>query len=110
MATHIEETSAGGTLRRARLTLDIDRALHTRIRVAAFREGISMREYIERILDEVVPEHVPEEEDELRPMTPDALERLQATREAISRGRVFSDSTAIVRHMREAESERLGQL
>ncbi|HEX6796243.1 MAG TPA: hypothetical protein VF116_00865 [Ktedonobacterales bacterium] len=110
MATHIEETAADKPARRARLTLDIDRALHTRIRLAAFREGISMREYIERILEEKVPEPAPEEEDELRPMAPDALERLRTTREAISRGRVFSDSNQIVRQMREERSQHLGQL
>ncbi len=110
MATHIENTTAGRRPQRARLTLDIDRALHTRIRLAAFREGTSMREYIERILAQAVPEPAAEGEDELHPMAPDALERLQATREAISRGRVFSDSTEIVRQMREDRSRHLAQL
>lgn len=110
MTTHIEQTTADKPARRARLTLDIDRALHTRIRLAAFGEGISMREYIERILDEAVPESTTAEEDELHPMAPDALERLQAAREAISHGRVFSDSAQIVRQMREEQSRYLGQL
>lgn len=110
MATHTEETTAAQHPGRSRLTLDIDRALHTRIRLAAFREGISMREYIERILEAQVPEPTTDEEDELRPMAPDALERLRATREAISQGRVFSDSTQIVRQMRKEQSRHLGQL
>lgn len=111
MTTHAEATSAGKPARRARLTLDIDRALHTRIRMAAFREGISMRAYIEHILeDAVAPEPTSEEEDELHPMVADALDRLRAARAAISRGHVFSDSTEIVQQMREDRSEHLGQL
>lgn len=107
MATHLEETSAGQHPRRARLTLDIDRALHTRIRMAAFREGISMREYIERILEEEVPSAQVSEWTERRPVTPDVIERL---REGLRQQPMQPDSTDLIRRMREERSEHLASL
>ncbi|HKS71005.1 MAG TPA: hypothetical protein VJQ45_11320 [Ktedonobacterales bacterium] len=107
MATHIEEAAARQHSRRARLTLDIDRALHTRIRLAAFREGISMREYIERILDEVVPSAQASEWTERQPISPDVIERL---REALLQQPMQPDSTDLIRRMREERSEHLASL
>ena len=107
MATHIEETASGQHPRRARLTLDIDRALHTRIRLAAFREGISMREYIERILDSAVPAAQTSEWTERRPVPPDIVERL---REGLSQQPMQPDSTELIRRMREERSEHLTSL
>lgn len=107
MATHIEETSAGTPARRSRLTLDIDRALHTRIRMAAFREGISMREYIERILVSAVPSTPAAEWNEQRPITPDVVERL---REDLRQQPMQPDSTELIRRMREERSEHLASL
>lgn len=107
MTTHIEETTADKPARRARLTLDIDRALHTRIRMAAFREGISMREYIERILEEVVPSARAAEWTERRPITPEVVERL---RESLLQQPMQPDSTELIRRMREERSEHLASL
>lgn len=107
MATHVEETASGQHPQRARLTLDIDRALHSRIRLAAFREGISMREYIERILDEAVPAAQTSEWTERRPITPDVVERL---REALLQQPMQPDSTDLIRRMREERSEHLASL
>jgi hypothetical protein len=107
MATHIVETSASKPARRARLTLDIDRALHTRIRMAAFREGISMREYIERILDEVVPSAQASEWTERQPISPDVVERLRA---GLLQQPLQPDSTDLIRRMREERSEHLASL
>lgn len=107
MATHTEETTAAQHPRRARLTLDIDRALHMRIRLAAFREGVSMREYIERILDKTVPSAQASEWTERRPITPDVVERLRAE---LLQQPMQPDSTDLIRRMREERSEHLASL
>ena len=56
MATQTERTDAERERehegKRARLTLDLDPALHMRIKMAAAQQRLSMREYIERILRE----------------------------------------------------------
>jgi hypothetical protein len=101
---HDTDASAGSAGRRSRLTLDLDPELHLRIKIAAAHAGLSMREYLEQMLRESVPE-LPLN---MRPTgsgpAPDILERLARTRRVLSGGRTVSDSTEIVRQMRDEQA------
>lgn len=89
---------------RSRLTLDLDPELHLRVKIAAAHAGLSMREYLERILRESVPALVRNARPEGRPISPDVLEMLRRTREEVSQGRILPDSTEIVRQMRDEQA------
>ena len=97
-----------GMTERKRLTLDLDPELHLRIKVVAAHAHLSMREYLEEILRQTVPP-APQATEVVRqstPMTaPDILERLARTRQALSRGGVVSDSTEVIRRMRDEQLE-----
>ena len=99
---------------RPRLMIDISPELRRRIKIAAAQRDISIREYIERILEEAVPEvEVSTAEEQSRPVSRESLERLLRTREEIiqeRQGKPFSDSTELIRQMREERSKYLGDL
>jgi hypothetical protein len=93
---------------RKRLTLDLDPELHLRIKIAAAQAHLSMREYLEEILRQTVP-LAPREIGVVRqsmPVTaPDIFARLARTRRALSGGRMVSDSTEIIRRMRDEQPD-----
>jgi hypothetical protein len=91
-------------MRRSRLTLDLDPELHLRIKVAAARQGLSMREYLERMLRENVPTLPQQTPPDRHPISPDVLGMLRRTREEVSGGRILPDSTPIVRQMRDEQA------
>ena len=99
---------------RPRLMIDISPELRRRIKVAAAKKDLSMNEYVGRILEEAVPpEKATTAEGQPRPVSRESLERLLRTREQIMQrrqGRPFSDSTEIIRQMREERSKYLGEL
>jgi HicB-like protein involved in pilus formation len=97
-----DEREHGREGKRARLTLDLDPALHMRIKIAAAQQRLSMREYIERILREVVPEAREAGWTEARPITPEVLAML---RERLAQQPVQPDSTELIWRMREERSE-----
>lgn len=100
--------------KRPRLMIDISPELRRRIKIAAAQKDVSIREYVEDILEQVVPtEEASKEKRQPRPVSQESLERLLRTREQIiqeRQGRPFTDSTEIIRQMREERSEYLGQL
>ena len=102
------QASRGG--KRSRLMIDISPELRRRIEVAAAQRDLSMREYVEWLLEEAVPAEAHAPEQGRHPMTRERFEQLLEAREAISGGRVFSDSTELIRQMREERSEYLAQL
>lgn len=94
------------------LTLDLDAELMRRIRFAAARNRLSIREYIEDALDEVVPTDISESQ-EHTPVTREALDGLLQLREQFKKnhpGQVLNDSTEIIRQMREERSQYLADL
>jgi predicted RNA-binding protein len=99
---------------RPRLMIDISPELRRRIKIAAAQRDISIREYVEQILEEAVPEvGVSTEEEQSCPVSRESLERLLRTREEIiqeRQGKPFSDSTDLIRQMREERSKYLGEL
>lgn len=99
---------------RPRLIIDISPELRRRIKIAAAQKDLSIREYVEQILEQAVPaEEASVPQQEPRPMSRKSLERLLRTREQIMQerqGQPFTDSTEIIRQMREERSQYLGEL
>ena len=100
--------------KRPRLMIDISPELRRRIKIAAAQKDLSIREYVEDILDQAVPpEEANMEKREHRPVSQESLQRLLRTREQIiqeRQGEPFTDSTELIRQMREERSEYLGEL
>ena len=96
---------------RPRLMIDISPELRYRIKVAAAQKELSIREYVEQILEQVVPRvaNVPER----RPMTREAFDRLLQFHEQVKQnhqGQTFEDSTEMIRQMREERTQYLAEL
>jgi hypothetical protein len=101
-------------VKRPRLMIDISPELRRRIKIAAAKQDLSIREYVESILDQAVPSEDPHTKKLLpHAVRPESLQRLLRTREQIiheRQGRPFTDSTELIRQMREERSEYLGEL
>ena len=99
--------------RRTRLMVDISPELRRRIKIAAARQDLSMKDYVERILEQAVPAEAATAGLPRRPVTREAFEELMALRDALSRahpGETFGDSAEEIRKMRQERSEYLDQL
>lgn len=100
--------------KRPRLMIDISPELRRRIKIAAAQKDLSIREYVEHILDQAVPlEDTNMKKQQPRPVSRESLQRLLRTREQIiqdRQGQPFTDSTELIRQMREERSEYLGEL
>src|SRR5579875_719986 len=80
------EAAGGAGGKRTRLIIDITPALRRRIRLAAAREDVSVREYVEGILERAVPEeNSAVAQQARRRMTAADAERLRLAREALAR-------------------------
>ncbi len=98
---------------RPRLMIDISPELRRRIRIAAAQNDLSIREYIERILEQTVPGEANLPQREPRRVTQEAIDRLRQVREQIRQKHpdtVFTDSAEIIRQMRDERSEHLAGL
>jgi len=99
--------------KRPRLMIDISPELRRRIKIAAAQKDLSIREYVEDILDQTVP---PEksllEKRERGQLNSAAIDDLLKTREEITRahpGQVY-DSVETLRQLREERITELEQL
>ena len=95
---------------RPRLMIDISPELRRRIKIAAAQNDLSIREYIERILEQTVPGEANLPQREPRRVTQEAIDRLRQVREQIRQKHpdtVFTDSAEIIRQMRDERSEYL---
>jgi hypothetical protein len=112
MATQMQQTDepderAG---KRSRL-IDVSPELRRRIRVAAAQRDLSVRDYIEGILEEAVPREVSEPQRARRPVTRETIERLMRTHEEVMHGRRFTvDSAELLNEVREERSRYLDEL
>jgi predicted metal-dependent RNase len=104
------EVQAQRNGKRTRLMIDISPELRRRIKVAAAQRDLSVREYVERLLEEAVPAEEQVAGQSGHPITPPMLEHLLKARQAINQGQTFPDSTEIIRQMREERTEYLMQL
>ena len=94
--------------KRPRLMIDISPELRRRIKIAAAKKDLSIREYIEDILDQIVPS----EGRERGQLNSAAIEDLLKTREEIMRthpGQVF-DSVETLHQLREERLKEQEQL
>ena len=99
--------------KRPRLMIDISPELRRRIKIAAAQKDLSIREYVEDILDQAVPsEKSFLEKRERGQLNSAAIEDLLETREEIMRahpGQVF-DSVETLHQLREERIKELEQL
>jgi uncharacterized protein (DUF1778 family) len=100
-------------MKRSRITIDVSPELRRRIKKAASEQDVSISKFLERILEEAVPEEASLLQFEKKPLTHEKLERVLKVREEIiahTGGYTFEDSTEVVRQMREERSRELEQL
>ena|ERR1700676_1883020 len=96
----------------SQLLLDLNPALQQRIESAATERGISLKDYIEELLERTVPPYTNHPR-KRRPMSREAFQGLLALREQIKQnhpGQVFDDSTEMIRQMREERAKYLADL
>lgn len=105
------------------LIIDISPALRRRLKRAAAQHDLSVDQYVEDIIEKAVAQEEAKQEEstseestekeEHRSVSLQTIERLRRTREAIMQdrqGQPFSDSTEIIRQMREERSQYLSEL
>jgi hypothetical protein len=115
MAMHSQYSDDHNKLpgKRPRLIIDISPELRRRIKIAAAQKDLSIREYVEDILDQAVPsEKSFLEKRERGQLNSAAIEDLLKTREEIMRahpGQVF-DSVETLHQLREERIKELEQL
>ena len=108
MQSHYSEDHNRLSGKRPRLIIDISPELRRRIKIAAAQKDLSIREYVEDILDQAVPS----EKREQGRLNSAAIEDLLKTREEIMRahpGQVF-DSVETLHQLREERLKELEQL
>jgi hypothetical protein len=100
------------TMKRSRITIDVSPELRKRIKLAAAQNDLSISEYLGSILEQAVPDETSIKQPG-RPVTKETIERLRQIREKIlqdRQGKLFEDSTEMIRQMREERSRELEQL
>lgn len=108
-----DENQETSTMKRSRITIDISPELRRRIKMAALQNDLSISEYVGDILEKNVPEETGMTEHHRKPLTRETLEHVLQVRKEImehTKGRIFEDSTEIIRQLREERSKELEQL
>jgi uncharacterized protein (DUF1778 family) len=96
------------TMKRSRITIDVSPELRRRIKKAASEQDISISKFLERMLEEAVPQDASPLQFEKKPLTREKLEHVLKVREEIiahTGGYTFENSTEVVRQMREERSK-----
>jgi hypothetical protein len=96
--------------RRTRLIIDISPELRRRIKIAAAERDLSVREYVEQILESTVAPQTEEAKAQRTPVSLQYAEQLRQFQEEWRRahpGVVLDDSVDLIRQMREERTERL---
>jgi len=91
----------------SKFTVDLSRGLQRRIKLAASQNGLSMSEYVERVLDKAVSSDTDVTKQVGHPVTREAIERLRHLRQRIweeNNRQFFEDSTELIRQMRGYET------
>ena len=108
-----EDEHREANMKRSRITIDISPELRRRIKMAALQNDLSISEYLAGILEQAVPGETGMIEQHGKPLTRETLEHVLQVRKEImehTKGRVFEDSTEIIRQLREERSRELEQL
>ncbi|HLH61263.1 MAG TPA: hypothetical protein VKV20_06215 [Ktedonobacteraceae bacterium] len=113
MQHHYNDDQSRHHSKRPRLMIDISPELRRRIKLAAAQKDLTIREYVEDILEQAVPEVEVNEEKQPHRISRESVERLLRLRDQIKQnhpGQQFEDSTELIRQMREERSKYLGEL
>lgn len=105
-----ENRRAGKAKKRGRLAIDMDDETRRKIKIIAARKDISVTQYVNNALKQIVAHEIIEEEPVRRPISQEAIERLLRYREEFIRetkGELFDDSTELIRQMREERTKYL---
>ena len=97
----------------SKFRIDLSQGLQRRIRLADSQNGLSISDYVECILNEVIPEKTDIAQRERRYLTDEILQAAFVVRKQIiehTNGKIFEDSTELIRQMREERSRELEQL
>ena len=97
------------TVRRDSVFVEIDRKLYYRIQFVAALKHITMYQYVEQILDEMVPE-INDVSQPGHPLTLESIERLEQIGEELFRRNSFQCLGNSVEEIREMREERLRHL
>ena len=96
--------------KRSRITIDVSPELRRRIKMAALQNDLPISEYVGRILEQNVPDEASIIQRQRRPVTNKTLERLSKISDEIMEsrgGKLFEDSTEMIRQMREERTRYL---
>ena len=94
------------------LMINVAPALRRRIKIAAAQSGLSVKDYVERILEQTVPDGTQPNQRQRRPLNRAAVDDLLRFREELKRahpGEVFEDSVETLRQLREERARELEQ-
>lgn len=99
----------GKSAKEQQVVINMSSKLYNRVESKAHQHNQSLSDYIEDVLEQAIPD---DEEGmlEAHPLTPEILARVLEVHEEIRRstnGRIFEDSTELIRQMREERSEEL---
>jgi hypothetical protein len=95
------------------LTINISPELHQYLQKAAAQRNISVREYVETLLEQTLLHEAKASQQQRLPMSREAFEGLLQLRGQFKRnhpGQVLDDSTELIRQMREERSQYLADL
>src|SRR5438270_8108490 len=84
--------------------------LYQQVEIAAAQKDLSIREYLEEVLEGALSHDTRTSQEQGRPMTHETFEELRQLRQHIKRnhpGQTFDDSTELIRQMREERSRYL---
>jgi hypothetical protein len=87
--------------------------LYQQIKIVAAQKDLSIREYLEKVLEAFMFRDTSTSQEQGRPMTHETFEELRQLRKRIKRnhpGQTFEDSTELIRQMREERSRYLADL
>lgn len=95
------------------IMIKINPELYQQVEMAAAQKHLSIREYLEEVLERITSQDISTSQEKRHPMTREAFEGLLQLREQFKKnhpGQVFDDSTEIIRQMREERSQYLADL
>lgn len=96
--------------KRHRIIIDITPELNERIQAAARQHELTVDQYLEGLLDEVIPEQGATQRS-WKPINPEAVEKLRQLQEQILQehgGKPFESSVELLREAREERDKELG--
>ena len=94
--------------KRTRLIVDVSPGMRKRIKMAAARRDVSVRRYVEDILEAVVPLDEPLDSERGRLVTGETLRLFKDIRDTVMRGRRFADDSTDL--IEQARAERTADL